>query len=216
VRTGGDERYAGARPLQARVLDWRGAERLEARAPGGGAAALGAGAWAPLPAEAALPELRWAADRSTEGAWRSPVVEIEHRCEAAPPLAPRPRYRLSWAAADAAARSVSGVGVAAALGAAPEAATPLHLSLWPAEGASPALLQAISPGVGALLTLRLEPAGPGAWRVAGGLPAGLELDARVVESPGELRLELRGGRWTSPLGALPLGALTLRLPRVSG
>jgi hypothetical protein len=74
----------------------------------------------------------------------------------------------------------------------------------------------ISPGIGALLSLPLAPAGPGAWRVDGGLPAGLHLDARVVESPAALRLEVRGGRWTSPLGELPLGQATLHLPRVGG
>ncbi|MFN9939059.1 MAG: hypothetical protein ACK56I_06250, partial [bacterium] len=93
-------------------------------------------------------------------------------------------------------------------------ATPLHASIWPAADGHPALLQLISPGVGALVTLRLAHDGPGAYRVVGGLPAGLEVDARVVESPGLLRVDVRRGTWVSPLGPLPLGAVSLRLPRV--
>jgi hypothetical protein len=216
VRTGGSERYAGARPVRARVVDWRGADHLEARVPGGASAALAAGSWTALPADATLPELRLAAGRAAEGAWRSPIIEVEHRCDAPPAIAPQLRYRLSWAEADAAGRALAGVGAAAALGADPGSATPMQASIWPAAEGSPALLQFISPGVGALLSLRLAPDGPGAHRVVGGLPAGLTVDARVIESPSTLRLEVRGGTWTSPLGALPLGAVSLRLPRVGG
>jgi hypothetical protein len=216
VRTGGSERYAGARPLRARVVDWRGAERLEARLPGGASSTLGEGTWSPLPPASGFPDLRWAATRASEGAWRSPVVEIDHRCEVPAAVSLQPRYRLSWAEADAAGRALAGVGLAASLGADLSAATPLHLSVWHPSDTSPALLQVISPGVGALLTLRLAPDGPGAHRVVGGLPDGLELDARVVESAAALQVEVRGGTWTSPIGTLSLGAVRLRLPRVGG
>ena len=86
----------------------------------------------------------------------------------------------------------------------------------PPPRAASTSLAVISPGVGALLTLRLAPDGPGAHRVVGGLPAGIAVDARVFESPGALQIDVRGGTWSSPLGALPLGATRLRLPRVGG
>lgn len=206
---GGSAAVVGAALREVRVVDWRGADRLELRRPGGVAVALTpVRPAARLAAPLALADARWAAGRASPGGWHEPVVEVVHTCPAgAAPTVPASVASVTWAELDAAARAATGgPGLELwreGLGTSEIPAVRAWIERGDAGRGDPDHLVLQAPGAGRLEGLVLSQLAADRWTFRH-RRAGLALEGEVAASGADLLVTLTGGSVT-------VGGLTFTL-----
>lgn len=222
VATDGSPTFIGAEVGRIAVTNWRGADRLEATAPGGGSWVLDTAhpSLRLAPADLTFHNLTWRASRSSSGSFQDPDIVIDHRCGSlAPPPAPpassplpvAPSWPLTWGEADQALRGATG-GFSLT-----QAGLPLTHADWPVFR-----LRRVHGGTGWSDKLQLEAEGAGVlielpltyveeeWRFKTWGRLG-KVTGTVAEGPQGLHIHINSGRLDSPMGAIDLQSFDLHV-----